>query len=64
MGFQGITNKVAKKLETARDHLDMCCQMCHGQTDDGNDFLHEHPHGVRSWQGESVQSVLRRPEVL
>ncbi len=49
-----------ERLKRGRDHLDCCCQMYHGQLDDGNYFLHEHPHAASSWQEECVQGVLAR----
>eukprot|EP00973_Karenia_brevis_P013702 1858667-Karenia_brevis.AAC.1 len=63
MGFHSITEKVSEKLEKATEHLEMCCQMYHGQVGDKKYFLHEHPHTARSWEKACVQGVLARSGV-
>ena len=64
LNFGTITERAkAELIEKGRRHLNVCIDMYNEQLDEGHHFIHEHPHGARSWSEEGIVGLLRRPEV-
>ena len=41
----------------------LSCKMYIEQMNEGNDFVHEHPHGASSWSTDVVKELLCRDDV-
>jgi len=57
------TGKIAREKVAAGLHLRFCCEIYEMQANEGRYFLHEHPMNATSWQENSVQNMLKRPDV-
>ena len=63
MGFGTGAATQPERMEKARRHLNISCQMYNRQFDEGRHFLHEHPHGARSWQEQCIIDLTARDGV-